>query len=90
LLPRLLTLWGHKVGGHSYTTYIFQHDANHSSASIPVTKKKERKIVDLEKHEVDVELAGSHPSSLSCLIAESSRPASEVTREHLQNLVSGI
>jgi hypothetical protein len=62
----------------------------HSSTPFPTAEKKERKIEKqiLERQGVAVELTGSCPSFLFCLMAELSWPASEVTQEHLQNLVS--
>jgi hypothetical protein len=64
--------------------------SHHSFASFPTAKKKERRIEKqiMKKQEVVVELTGIHLSSLSCLIAESSWPTSEVTQKHLQNFVS--
>jgi hypothetical protein len=67
------------------------HMISHSSStSFPTTEKKERKNreTDLEKQEVVVEHIVSRPSSITCLMVESSWPVPEVTWEHLQNLVS--
>jgi hypothetical protein len=61
-----------------------------SSTPFPTTGKKERENREtyLKRQEVVVELTWSCPPFLFHLMAESSWPASEVTREHLQNLVS--
>jgi hypothetical protein len=62
---------------------------HHSSASFPRVEKREKnRETNLERQEVVVELIGGCPSSLFCLMAEPSWPALEVTREHLQKLVS--
>jgi hypothetical protein len=61
-----------------------------SSTSFPTVEEKERenRETDLERQRVVVELTGSCPSFLFCLLLELSWPASEVTQEHLQNIVS--
>jgi hypothetical protein len=62
--------------------------SHHFSASFPTTKKKEK----IEKQEGVVELTEGRGGGCLSLpffgMAESSWPTSEVTQEHLQNLIS--
>jgi hypothetical protein len=51
-------------------------------------KERENREIDLKRQEVAIQIKGSCPSFLFLLMAELSWLALEVTREHLQNLVS--